>query len=292
MREMFAGDPQRFERFSLNLGDILFDYSKNRITEETMTLLRDLARQAGVEERRRPCSPGPRSTPPRTGPCSTWPCATGPTGPSWWTARTSCPGVNAVLAQMKDFSDRVRSGQWRGFTDKPITDVVNIGIGGSDLGPQMAVLALAHYAKPGLACHFVSNVDGTHLAETVKALNPETTLFIVASKTFTTQETMANAAIRPGPGSWSGPRIPRGRGPALRGPVHQQGRAWPSSASTRPTCSSSGTGWADATPCGRPSACPSPWPWALDRFEELLKPAPIAADEHFRTAPHRPPTSP
>src|SRR5437868_6406205 len=103
------------------------------------------------------------------------------------------PAVNAVLAHMRQFSDAVRNGSWKGYTGQAITDVVNIGIGGSDLGPVMATEALKPYAKPGLRAHFVSNVDGTQLAETLKPLRPETTLFIVASKTFTTQETLTNA---------------------------------------------------------------------------------------------------
>ena len=103
------------------------------------------------------------------------------------------PHVNVVLEKMKHFSNQVRSGEWKGYTDKQITDIVNIGIGGSDLGPVMVTEALRSYAKKNLAVHFVSNVDGTHIAETLKALNPETTLFMIASKTFTTQETMTNA---------------------------------------------------------------------------------------------------
>ncbi len=103
------------------------------------------------------------------------------------------PQVNAVLAKMRDFTERVRSGAWKGATGKSITDVVNIGIGGSDLGPVMVTEALRPYWKPGMRAHFVSNVDGTHLAETVADLDPERTLFIVASKTFTTQETLVNA---------------------------------------------------------------------------------------------------
>ena len=103
------------------------------------------------------------------------------------------PEVNAVLAHMKEFSDAVRSGAWKGYTGKPITDFVNIGIGGSDLGPVMVTEALKPYAQKGLSAHFVSNVDGTHMAETLKKLIAETTLFIVASKTFTTQETLTNA---------------------------------------------------------------------------------------------------
>ncbi|MCB0144605.1 MAG: glucose-6-phosphate isomerase, partial [Caldilineaceae bacterium] len=103
------------------------------------------------------------------------------------------PEVNTVLAKMRRFSEAVRSGAWTGYSGQPMTDIVNIGIGGSDLGPKMVTQALAHYAQPGLRVHFVSNVDGTDIAETLKLVRPETTLFLVASKTFTTQETMTNA---------------------------------------------------------------------------------------------------
>jgi glucose-6-phosphate isomerase len=193
MRELFAADPGRFEKFSLRLEDILFDYSKNRVTDETMGLLFDLARQAGVEARRDAMFAGEKIN--RTEDRAVLHVAlrNRSNRPILVDGRDVMPEVNRVLAQMRDFCGRIHSGAWTGYTGKKITDVVNIGIGGSDLGPQMATLALAHYAVPGITPHFVSNVDGTHLAETFKRVSPETTLFIIASKTFTTLETMANA---------------------------------------------------------------------------------------------------
>jgi glucose-6-phosphate isomerase len=193
MRDMFKEDPNRFERFSLRFNDILLDYSKNRITEETMQLLRDLANQAdlsgwiektftgekiNITEDRAVLHTALRNRSPR---------------PIFVEGQDVMPEVNRVLDHIRDFTNAVRSGEWTGYTGKPITDVVNIGIGGSDLGPVMATEALKPYAKEGLRVHFVSNVDGTHMAETLKKIDPETSLFIVASKTFTTQETLTNA---------------------------------------------------------------------------------------------------
>ena len=193
LRQLFAADPGRFDQFSLRLGDILFDYSKNRVTRQTMALLFDLARQAGVEARREAMFSGQKIN--RTEDRAVLHVAlrNRANRPILVDGRDVMPEVNRVLAQMRDCCNRVHSGAWTGYTGKKITDIVNIGIGGSDLGPQMAALALAHFAVPGITPHFVSNVDGTHLAETLRRVSPETTLFIIASKTFTTQETMANA---------------------------------------------------------------------------------------------------
>ncbi|MFP5259520.1 MAG: glucose-6-phosphate isomerase [Acidobacteriota bacterium] len=193
MRDLFAAEPDRFARYSLRLGDILFDYSKNRVTDATLGLLFDLARQAGVEARRDAMFAGEKIN--RTEDRAVLHVAlrNRANRPIVVDGRDVMPEVNKVLNQMRIFCGRIHSGQWKGYTGKPITDVVNIGIGGSDLGPQMASLALAHYAVPGITPHFVSNVDGTHLVETLKRVSPETTLFIIASKTFSTLETMANA---------------------------------------------------------------------------------------------------
>jgi len=193
MRDLFAADPCRFDRFSLRLGDILFDYSKNRITEATMALLFELARQAGVEARRDAMFAGEKINVTEDRAVLHVALRNREDRPIVVDGQDVMPGVNRVLGQMRGFCARVHSGQWTGYTGKKITDVVNIGIGGSDLGPQMVTRALAHYAVPGITSHFVSNVDGTHLAETLKQVSPETTLFIIASKTFTTLETMANA---------------------------------------------------------------------------------------------------
>ncbi len=193
MRELFAADPQRFDRFSLRFDDILFDYSKNRITDETMTLLCDLARQAGLAEAIAAMFSGQKINTTEERAVLHIALRNRSNRPILVDGTDVMPDVNRVLAKMRDFSAAVRSGAWRGYTGEPIRDVVNIGIGGSDLGPKMVVRALTPYVKPDLRFHFVSNVDGTDIAETLKRVEPATTLFLVASKTFTTQETMANA---------------------------------------------------------------------------------------------------
>ena len=198
MRSLFAEDPRRFEKFSLKLDDLLFDYSKNRITEETVALLLELAVQAeiprwiddmfagekiNVTEGRAVLHTALRN---RSG------------RPVHVDGRDVMPDVERVLKKMGRLAQQVRSGEWKGHTGKRISHIVNMGIGGSDLGPVMATEALRPYWKEGLSAYFVSNVDGTHLAETLKRVDPETTLFIVASKTFTTQETLTNAASAKG----------------------------------------------------------------------------------------------
>src|SRR5579871_4421724 len=193
MRDLFAQDPQRFEHFSLKFNDILFDYSKNRVTTKTMSLLLDLARQAKLDQRIEAMFTGQKINTTEDRAVLHIALRNRSNRPILVDGVDVMPEVNRVLGKMRTFSEAVRSGAWKGYTGKPITDVVNIGIGGSDLGPKMVTLALAHYAKPDLRCHFVSNVDGTDLAETLKQINPETALFLVASKTFTTQETMMNA---------------------------------------------------------------------------------------------------
>src|SRR4051812_8482816 len=194
MREAFAREPDRFQRFSLLLGDLLLDYSKNRITDETMALLRELARHAGVEVMRDRMFAGEPINVTEGRAVLHVALRNFANRPILVGGRDVMPDVNAALSHMRSFSEAVRSGAWTGFTGKPIRDVVNIGIGGSDLGPVMVTEALRPYGRADLAVHFVSNVDGTHIAETLRRVSPETTLFLVASKTFTTQETMANAA--------------------------------------------------------------------------------------------------
>ncbi len=193
MRDLFAQDPRRFERFSLRFGDILFDYSKNRITEQTITLLINLAKQANLSQHIEAMFSGQKINTTENRAVLHVALRNRANRPILVDGVDVMPEVNRVLGKMRSFSEAVRSGAWKGYTGKAITDVVNIGIGGSDLGPKMVTLALAHYTTSGLRCHFVSNVDGTDLAETLKQLNPETTLFLVASKTFTTQEPMMNA---------------------------------------------------------------------------------------------------
>ncbi|MEO5374621.1 MAG: glucose-6-phosphate isomerase [Alphaproteobacteria bacterium] len=193
MRDLFAEDPKRFDGFSIRLGDILLDYSKNRITAETMRLLAQLARERGVESWRDRMFAGDRINATENRAVLHVALRNRSNRPIQVDGEDVMPKVNAVLAKMKGFCEAVRGGAWTGATGKRITDIVNIGIGGSDLGPVMVSEALKPYHHPEIRTHFVSNVDGTHIAETCKRLNPETSLFIVASKTFTTQETLTNA---------------------------------------------------------------------------------------------------
>lgn len=192
LRELFEEDPQRFEKFQLKLNDILIDYSKNIVTEETMGLLVELANETELKAAIEAMFNGDKIN--RTENRSVLHVAlrNRSNSPILVDGKDVMPEVNNILAQMKDFSDRLIGGSWKGYSGKAITDIVNIGIGGSDLGPLMVTEALKPYWK-NITPHFVSNVDGTHIAETLKKLNPETTLFIIASKTFTTQETMTNA---------------------------------------------------------------------------------------------------
>ncbi|MFA6901521.1 MAG: glucose-6-phosphate isomerase [Gallionellaceae bacterium] len=193
MRDLFAADPGRFEKFSILFNDILFDYSKHRTTEETLRLLLNLAQERDIKgwtekmfngeainftENRSVLHTALRNRSKR---------------PVLANDKNVMPDINEVLGRMRKFSNDVRNGEWKGFSGKAITDVVNIGIGGSDLGPAMVTEALLDYQRPNINFHFVSNIDSTQMFETNRHLNPETTLFIIASKTFTTQETMTNA---------------------------------------------------------------------------------------------------
>lgn len=192
MRDMFASDANRFEKFSISLEDMLLDYSKHRINEKTMKLLIDLAKASGVEEAAKKMFSGEKINWTEGRAVLHSALRNRSNTPVYVDGKDVMPDVNEVLAKMKDFSNKVRSGEWKGFTGKKIKAVVNIGIGGSDLGPVMITEALKHYAD-GPDVYFVSNVDGTDFVEKTKRLDPEETLFIVASKTFTTQETMTNA---------------------------------------------------------------------------------------------------
>ncbi|NCC25628.1 MAG: glucose-6-phosphate isomerase [Deltaproteobacteria bacterium] len=192
MREMFEADPDRFDRFSVRHQGFLFDYSKNQILPETMNLLMALARERGVPERIEAMFRGDRINTTENRPVLHVALRNVSNRAILVDGQDVMPEVRSVLARMRTFTGRVRSGAWTGITGRAVNDVVNIGIGGSDLGPLMVTEALAHYAD-GPRCHFVSNVDGTHIAETLAGLDPETTLFVVASKTFTTQETLTNA---------------------------------------------------------------------------------------------------
>ena len=192
MKQLFAEDPDRFERFSLRFEDLLLDFSKNRITAQTLPLLLELARQCQVPAAIEAMFSGEKINATENRAVLHTALRNRSGRPVLLNGHDVMPAVQQVLEQMKTFSEKVISGQWKGFSGREITDVVNIGIGGSDLGPVMVTEALKAY-RTRLRLHFVSNVDGTHIAETLKNLEPETTLFLIASKTFTTQETMANA---------------------------------------------------------------------------------------------------
>jgi glucose-6-phosphate isomerase len=194
MRALFAADPDRFQRFSLGLDDLLLDFSKNRITAETMGRLHALARAADVAGWTERMFRGEAINPTENRPALHVALRNRANTPIHVGGADVMPAVNAVLARMAEFARAVRGGGWRGHTGLPIAHVVNIGIGGSDLGPQMVVEALKHRCHPSLDMHFVSNVDGSHIAAALARLDPARTLFIVASKTFTTEETMTNAA--------------------------------------------------------------------------------------------------
>ncbi len=193
MKTLFSQAPDRFQTFSLSVEDVLIDFSKNIISEKTIDLLISLAEECQLKEAIEAMFQGEpiNETENRAVLHTALRNLSG--------ARVSVggadvmPAVQQVLAQMERFSESVVSGEWKGYTGKRITDIVNIGIGGSDLGPVMVTEALRPYWAPGISVHFVSNVDGTHIAETLRRVHPETTLFLIASKTFTTQETMTNA---------------------------------------------------------------------------------------------------
>ncbi|MCC4799191.1 glucose-6-phosphate isomerase [Enterovibrio norvegicus] len=193
LSSLFANDPNRFDKFSVNFGDdILLDYSKNLISEQTLDKLFALADETELKTAIGAMFGGDKINQTEDRAVLHIALRNRSNTPIMVDGEDVMPHVNAVLEKMKVFSERVIGGEWKGYTGKEITDIVNIGIGGSDLGPYMVSEALAAY-KTRLNLHFVSNVDGTHIAETLKGLNPETTLFLVASKTFTTQETMTNA---------------------------------------------------------------------------------------------------
>jgi glucose-6-phosphate isomerase len=282
MRDLFARDPERFDRFSLRLEDILFDYSKNRITEKTIELLIELARQAGLAEKIVAMFAGEKINNTEDRAVLHVALRNRSNRPMLVAGEDVMVEVNGVLERIRTFSEAVRSGEWTGYTGKAITDVVNIGIGGSDLGPQMVTAALANYADPTLRSHFVSNIDSTHLAETLKRTSPDSTLFIIASKTFTTQETMTNAT---------------------------SAREWFLSEVKDDTAVAKhfvavSTNTAEVTKFGiDPANMFEFWDWVggryslwsaiglsivlaigMDRFEELLSGA-HKVDEHFRTAP-------
>lgn len=193
LRDSFNADSNRHAKFSLHFDDILFDYSKNRITDQTLPLLIALAKHAGLNEKIKAMFSGAEINKTEHRSVLHTALRNRSNQPVYVDGQDVMPQINSVLAQMRTFCSCVRSGEWIGYTGKAITDIVNIGIGGSDLGPKMVSTALTPYASETLKVHFVSNIDQADLIQTLKPLSPETTLFLIASKTFTTQETMTNA---------------------------------------------------------------------------------------------------
>ncbi len=193
MKDLFSKDSDRFNKYSIKFEDILVDFSKNIFDEKVFAFLIQLANECGLNDAIKSQFSGEKINKTENRPVLHTALRNRGNKPILVDGLDVMPSINKVLAQMKEFSDSINSGTWKGYTGKAITDIVNIGIGGSDLGPLMVTEALKPYQKKGIKLHFVSNVDGTHIAETLKSINPETALFIVASKTFTTQETMTNA---------------------------------------------------------------------------------------------------
>ena len=282
LRELLARDPQRFERFSRRVGDLLFDFSRHRITEESLERLLALAREADVEGWRARLFAGERVNF-TEGRAALHMALRNRSGrPMTVDGEDVMPKVRAVLARMRAFVEAVRGGEWRGHTGRAITDVVNIGIGGSDLGPRMACEALRPYGGGGPRVHFVANVDGADLADTLAGLDPERTLFVVASKTFSTLETLANARSAR---AWLVGRL---------GAEEAVGRHFVAVSTHRERVAAFGIDpdhmfgfwdWVGGrysmwSAIGLPIALQVGW----ERFEELLEGA-HEVDEHFRTAP-------
>lgn len=199
LKEEFSKDPKRFEKFShifnnpVDSSETIFDFSKNFITEDTLQLLFKLAREANLEQLRDDMFKGEKINFTEKRAVYHVALRNVKNEPMQVDGKSVVEEVNSVLDHMKEFSEQVRSGEWKGYTGKAINTIVNIGIGGSDLGPVMVTEALKPYGKEGFKLHFVSNIDGTHIAEALKDSNPETTIFLIASKTFTTAETTTNA---------------------------------------------------------------------------------------------------
>ncbi len=193
IKEQFSIDSDRHKKLSLNFKDILFDFSKNKITTETLSLLIKLAKRVKLAEKTQAMFSGESINTTEDRAVLHVALRNRSNTPIYVNGKDVMPEVNKVLDKMRVFSDKVRSGDWKGYTNQPITDIVNIGVGGSDLGPKMVTTALEPYSVPHLTSHFVSNIDQTDIITTLKKLNPATTLFLVASKTFATKETMTNA---------------------------------------------------------------------------------------------------
>jgi glucose-6-phosphate isomerase len=253
MRDLFAQEPNRFERLSLRVDDLLLDYSKHRITPRTLSLLLELAREAELPEWIARMFRGDRINATERRAALHVALRNRGNLPIEVDGQDVMPAVNDVLRRLRDFVEAVRGGGWTGHDGRRITDVVSIGIGGSHLGPEMAVLALPSYAGAGLRVQFAANVDGAEIATVLAGLDPATTLFVVISKTFTTIETLTNARTAR---DWFRAKAGADADMARHFvAVSNNRRRWPSSASIPPTASRSGTGSAAATRCGRRSAC-------------------------------------
>ncbi len=283
IRELFAKDAGRFERMSHEACGVFVDFSKHRTTDETLKLLHALAKQQDVEGWRDRMFRGDKINGTEGRSVLHVALRNRSNRPIEVDGKDVMPAVNAVLAKMKSFTEKLRSGEWKGHTGKSITDIVNIGIGGSDLGPVMVTEALRPYWKDGMNVHFVSNVDGTHIAETLKRVDPERTLFIVASKTFTTQETLTNAKTAR---SWLLEKLKAGNEAVAKHFVALSTNAKEVSAFGIDTQNMFefwdwvGGRYSLWSAIGLPIACVI----GMDRFEELLAGG-HEMDEHFRTAP-------
>ncbi len=282
MRDLFHEDPERFAKFSLRFDDILFDFSKHRITSETLTLLTHFAERANVAEYIQRMFSGERINFTENRPVLHVALRNRANRPILVDGQDVMPAVNTVLAKMRAFVKAVRAGDWKGFTGKAIQSIVNIGIGGSDLGPVMATEALRPYWQTGFSAHFVSNVDGTDVTEKLARVDPESTLFLIASKTFTTQETMTNAATAR---AWLVEKL--GSASAVRN--HFVALSTNTKAVTEFGIDASnmfefwdwvGGRYSLWSAIGLSIACTI----GMDNFEELLNGA-FDVDEHFRTSP-------
>jgi glucose-6-phosphate isomerase len=282
LRDLFREQPDRFQRYHFTFGDMLVDVSKQRIDDETRRLLNDLAVACDLEGWRDRMFAGEKINVTENRAVLHIALRNRANRPILVDGEDVMPGVNAVLAHISDFSGRVRSGGWRGSTGQAITDVVNIGIGGSDLGPVMVCEALKPYQRADLRPHFVSNVDGAHLVHTLAGLDPACTLFIIASKTFTTQETMANAASAK---AWLTDKLGQDADISKHFVAVSTNREAVSAFGIDPANMFGFWDWVGGryslwSAIGLPIAVAV----GFERFEELLGGA-FAMDEHFRTAP-------
>ena len=247
LRQLFAEDPQRGQHFAFEALGFYFDYSKNRITNETIRLLLELAEQSRLREHINAMFGGEKINVTEKRAVLHVALRATKDDSIMLDGANVVPLVHAVLDRMTGFANRLRSGEWRGYTGKRIRNVINIGIGGSDLGPVMAYEALKYYSPRSMNFRFVSNVDGTDFAEATQDLNAGESLFVISSKTFTTLETMTNARTRPASGCgrpWEGRRR---RSRAISSQSRPTALRSRSSVLTPPTCLAFGTGWAGAT---------------------------------------------